>query len=266
MNLEFLKDVKVEAIKKSAPKTKTSVPSIPTEADLRVFPNGKVYPSEDFAAKMNLEFQVRKNVAPEGVEPQLEVVGNGLDIFPSTEWGMIKEEMEQNLLFACAVPKALAKVDMWSSTKYEEDGSPKASVFTQGSNTFAKNRLVPMIENTYGINWDTTLYVDLVFNEEYPIVSPTGIYHLPKIVSTGKNKGEATYIRRENLTICPLTVAHVEAKEPKEDPKPDVIANKTPEPVFEEQKDVTDNSPELQETTGNVPGEDWADKLGQSTN
>lgn len=257
MNLDFLKDVEVEAIKKSAPKGKTSVPSLPTEADLRVFPNGKVFPSEAFAAKMNLEFQARKNVAPEGEDPQLEVVGNGLDIFRSSEWGMLKGALEQEVLFMCTVPKALAKVDMWGSTKYEEDGSPKASVLTQGANTFAKKRLVPMIAEVYGINWDEALFVDLSFNEEYPIVSPTGIYHLPKIVSTGEKKGTATYIRRENLTICPLVVAHVEGKTHKTEPTPDVIAEKTP--VDENPKDSDAN----EVANASDPGADWADQLGQ---
>jgi len=243
MDLSFLQDVELEAVKKVAAKSRTSTPKLPTDADLRVFSNGRVYPSAKFVEAHNLEFKP-KEVLDGGSEPTV-VVGNGLEIFSSKDWGMIKGQLPEELLFCAPVEKALPKVDMWASTKYTEENEPKASVFTQGANTFAKDRLVPMIADIYGINWNETEYVDMTFVEDQVIASPNGLYHLPKIVSTGKHKGKADYIRRENLTICPLIVHSVKAKAPIDAP--------------------AENAPELDKKDSNGttdPGADWAKDLG----
>jgi hypothetical protein len=207
MDLSFLKDVKLEVVKKAAPKAKTSTPKLPTESDLRVFGSGRVYPSEAFAKEYELEFQP-KIALVEGEEPTV-IVGNGLDIFSSEKWGMIMGKLPQELVFVTAVPKSAAKVDMWASTKYDADNNlPKASVFLQGASTFSKEVLVPMLAAVYGIDWATVEYVDFTIARDTVIASENGIYHLPKVVSTGQHKGEDTYIRRENLSICPLVVSH----------------------------------------------------------
>tara|TARA_R110000772_G_scaffold206498_3_gene317082 strand:- start:524 stop:1063 length:540 start_codon:yes stop_codon:yes gene_type:complete len=169
--------------------------------------------------------------------------------------GALKEEF----LCVAPVPKRLAKVDMWASTKYDENNQPKASVFTQGSNTFAKDQLVPMISEVYGVDWEATAYVDLKVAEDSVISSENGIYALPKIVSTGKDKGNPTYVRRENLTICPLVVAHVEASEPKAEKSKDIISEVKAEDT---KKAVTKEVKEPETVSAGDPGEDWANKLG----
>lgn len=243
MNLDFLKDVKLEVVKKTASKARTTVVKLPVEADLRVFSNGKVFPSESFATKYELEYQPKANIAEEGKEPNLVVVGNGLDVFSSKDWGMIAGKLPQDLLFCCAVPKSSAKVDMWASTKYDENDVPKASVFTQGAATFGKKQLLPMISDTYGVDWETVDYVDMTVSIDNVITSENGIYHLPKIVSGGAHQGEQTYIRRENLTICPLVVVHTENK---------VIPEQAEKPSLDKALEPTEEA-----------GEDWAAKLGQ---
>ena len=136
MDLSFLDDVKLEVVK-STSKVKTATPKLPVEADLRVFSSGRVYPSEAFAAEFNLEFQTKEAV--EGTSTPTIVVGNGLDIFSSKRWGMIAGKLPQDLIFIAAVSKALPKVDMWASTKYDKiTGEPGNSVFTQGASTFSK--------------------------------------------------------------------------------------------------------------------------------
>ena len=243
MNLDFLKNVKLEAVDKATPKTRVAVVTLPTEADMRVFKNGKVYPSKAYAEKHELEFVPKQNIAKDGEPENMVIVGNGMDIFSSKEWAMIGD-LPQAVIFCAIVPKSSAKVDMWASTKYEEDNTPKASVYEQGANSFSKARLLPMLADIYGVNWDTTAYVDLQVVEDQPMVSANGYYIIPKIVSTGSRKGEPDYIRRENLTICPLVVAHTETVEPKEEKPADVIAEK---------KAV-------------APGEevDWSEALGSS--
>lgn len=213
MDLSFLKDVKLEPVKKQTTK-KPATPKLPETADLRVFANGRVYPSEAFAKRAQLEYVPRTVVAVEGKKDAIEIHGNGLEIFSSVDWGMVMGKLPQEVVFCAVVPKSLAKVDMWSSTKYDETNQPKASVLTQGVNTFAKERLVPMLANIYGVDWDTTAFVDLQIVTETVLASETGSYHLPKLVMSGKDKGKADYIRRENLTVNPLVVVHTELKEP----------------------------------------------------
>lgn len=265
MNLDFLKDVKLDAVAKTAPKTKVSVDLIPEKADIRVFANGRVFPSKDFAKRWELEFEPKINIASEGEEPIMDVIGNGLDIFSSLDWGMIKGKLPEELIFCTAVPKRLAKVDMWASTKYTEDNTPKASVFTQGLNTFAKERLIPMLTEVYKVNWDITEFVDLKVVEDSVISSENGIYTIPKVVSTGPKKGQPDYIRRENLTICPLVVADVKFSEKEVATTTDIIKTTTDikEPSVEEivEEDTMGGSLTTESATADL-GDDWASKLG----
>lgn len=77
-----------------------------------------------------------------------------------------------------------------------------------------------MLAAIYGVNWDTTDYVDLKVMTENRMASPNNVYQLPKIVSSGKFKGEDTYERRENIDVFPLVVVHEEAKKVKEAAEP----------------------------------------------
>lgn len=254
IDLSFLSDVKLEVVKKTAATTRTSTPKLPVDADLRVFSNGRVYPSAAFAKEFNLEFQTKGTL--EGADEPTVIVGNGLDVFSSKKWGMIMGKLPQELVFVAAVAKSLPKVDMWASTKYDkETGVPGNSVFTQGASTFSKNVLVDMLADIYGIVWADVEYVDFTVSRENVISSENGIYHLPKVVSTGKHKGEDTYVRRENLTICPLVVSHTELKIAKveaETSNLDIALNT-------EQDTAVDGAQE------EAPEEDWAGKLGQPT-
>lgn len=205
LNLSFLDDITLDVVKEITPAKRVKIEKTPPdEVDLRLFPNGNIFPSKKFVEQADIEFQDREEL-PDG---KFIINGNGLDIFDSKEWGMVQGKLPTELIFVAPVAKALPKVDMWGSAKYDGN-TPKSSVLTQGSNTFAKNRLVPMIADIYGVDWDKAAYVDLVVADK-PLVSPNGVYHIPKIVSGGKNKGKATYERRENINICPLVVAKVE--------------------------------------------------------
>ena len=260
MNLDFLKNVKLEAVAKTAKTAKVPVVKLPTEADLRVFANGKVYPSTGFAAQHELQFVPKVQVGENAGEPVMEIVGNGLDIFSSLDWGMLSAArtagaLEEEFLCIVVVPKRDAKVDMWASTKYDEANEPKADVFTQGASTFSKGRLLEIITSTYSINWDEVEYVDFTMAEDSPIPSPTGVYTIPKVVSTGAKKGQPTYIRRENINVCPLVVAKIETIEAPQAKPADPFANViSTEPITTASEGETDTSAD--------PGEDWASQLG----
>lgn len=225
MNLSFLSDVTLEVVSKIAPAKKLQIIRTPGDnVDLRVFSNGKVYPSQAFATEFNLEYQPR--VVKEGVAI---INGNGLDVFNSVDWGMIAGKLPTELIFVSAVAKDQPKVDMWGSTKYNEDHTPKASVLDQGAQTFGKNTLVPMIEEIYGNRAEDYSYIDFKVAEE-TIESPNGVYHLPKKVAAGKHKGENTYIRRENISIHPLVIVHVELPAVKEGNQTDMFKGEDTSP------------------------------------
>jgi hypothetical protein len=209
VNLSFLDDVELDVITTIAPAKKVQVEKIPTAEGIafRLFPNGNVYPSAAFAAEMDLEFQPRELL--EGSDDKYITIGNGLDIFSSEKWGMIKGKLPQPVIFVAPVAKALAKVDMWGSTKYDENNEPKASVFTQGKNVFSERTLVPLIAEVYGVEWDKVAYIDLKVVDKQ-MKTETEIYNIPKIVAAGKNKGKDDYVRREHIVIKPLVVAHQE--------------------------------------------------------
>lgn len=259
MDLSFLSNVKLEVVKPAGINKREAAPKLPTDADLRVFANGKVFPSEAFAAKYDLEFQPR--IQGGTLEkPTYTTPGNGLDVFSSKKWGMIMGQLPTELIFCTVVPKSSPKVDMFAATKYNADNTPIASVFTQGASVFSKDVLVPMIADIYGINWDAVEYVDLVVATDNPLVSPNGVYHLPKVVSSGPLKGEDTYIRRENLTICPLLIKDTVQKtgETEEsqlkhgvETKPELVP--TTELVAETPVQQYETVSEVPETPGNAP-------------
>ena len=96
-------------------------------------------------------------------------------------------------------------------------------------------------------------FVDFTISRENTVASENNIYHLPKIVSNGKHKGEDTYIRRENLTICHLVVSYTELKE-----VGDAVAVNPMDAAMS-----TDNKADsLFKEEAQVPSEDWAASLG----
>lgn len=282
MNLDFLNNVKLEEV---ATKTKisTKIIKLPVDADLRVFSNGSIYPSESFAKDFDLEYR-NKEVVVEGGEP--EIVGNGLDVFSSLKWGMIQGKLPKELLFVSAVAKTAPKADLWANTKYDGD-VPKASVFTQGCATFGKNTLLQMITDVYGIDFSTVDYVDLSVVRDQTVSHPSGIYNIPKTVASGKNKGKDTYIRRNNIDIYPLVLSE---NQPEAEVKEETITEITSEPAVETPdmiENITQDSPPVEkveeavtndtstpeptstedlfgdvETPAEDPGDDWAAKLG----
>jgi hypothetical protein len=183
---------------------------LPEEADLRLFSNGKLYPSKTFAENNMLEF---RPIPKEGEEayPQ-----NGLDIFSSEEWGMVQGRLPQKVMFLAVVPKSTPKIDVFGTTRYELDGTPKSSVFTQGGGTFVKQRLMGLVADVFDINWDIVEFVDLKIVTDKVVSSSNGVYQLPTVISTGPHKGSPTYKVRNNIIINPLALITTSYKAKKE--------------------------------------------------
>lgn len=196
---DFLKNVKVEPNKKEVKERVYSKQELnPTNgADIRVFKDGRVYPSEALAQKDNLEYAEKGNKS-----------GNAYDVFPSNKWNWYPKDIQQ-VVFIAMVPKSAPKADLFSEVTYDTDGTPKSTVLDQGAATFGKKYLVQMLADAYTQGnvetlFGTNNYVDLVIVRDAVVATPDNIYLIPKVVSRGEDAGKPTFVRRENLVLNPL--------------------------------------------------------------
>jgi hypothetical protein len=184
MDYSFLNGLTlVDTGRQRTPKTKT-----PEGLTLRIFPNGEVYPSADLVNKFNLEYGNKDEQAQT----------NGIDVIDSSEW--IPTAQFPRMIIFGFVPKTEAKIDLFGTCRYNEDGTPKSSVYVQGSTSPMLLELV----RSMGYLTDDQKYCDLQVVTEYPITMKDGIATVPKVVERGANKGEKTYERRENITFYPV--------------------------------------------------------------
>lgn len=268
--LAFLKDITLVGAEK--PKRAASVSSKdynPAEdrMAIRLFYDGSVFPSTALVDRFNLEYATREvdNTplepivaggeaqgvgAPEPAKVRYkDVTGNGFDVADTNEFKSFVSP--QRLLVVAVTPKAELKVDLFSSTGYEEDNTPSSSVLTQGSATFGKSVMIPMVEEVYGLKFKVAgksakpAKLDEkgnVISEEVPAVEEIpglefvdlallgsegteasagfrlpetkNIAFLPKRVSRGDKRGESTVARRENpelFVLMPISMVDEES-------------------------------------------------------
>ena len=226
--LNFLSDVKLEEVKVDQKRTAVAAKDRnPEDAfmGIRIWKGGEVYPSKLLVNTLNLEYvNVSISMVPVTKEGQPvmedkdgqqvakmkreytypEVVGNALDVIDTSTWLQYPKD-QKRLILVAAVPKNLPKVDLFGSTKYNEDGTPIATVLTQGASTFGKE-LLNTIKEVYGSEVNETGFIDLeiCIDSDLSTLSSTGIFLLPKKVSRGAEAGKLDYERRENISIFPL--------------------------------------------------------------
>ena len=196
MNFDFLKNVQLsvpETKTKAEKPGRTAVPKNPEGLTLRVFANGKIYPSQELVNTFDLEYPCR----------DIDAVNFGLDVFKSTDWGMFPVNAPQKYIFIAPVLKDSSKVDLFGSVKYTEDGKPVNSVMEQGGGTFGE-QLLEMITEVYGITLEKGSFLDLEVKTDVVVKSPNDVYFIPKTVARGEKKGQITVVRRENITVMPL--------------------------------------------------------------
>lgn len=176
----------------------------PTTADLRIFKDGSVFPSEALVADFNLEYQATGS----------DIKGLGFDVIDSRQFPNTREFTPAFIMIA-PVDKKAGKVDLFNACTYGKDGKPLVSVMDQGSNSFGKTLLI-MLKEVYGIELDgktpgsdfIDLNIEAVASVREQLAKATGgIYNVPKTVSRGEGKGLGTYVRRENLDIYVLVPA-----------------------------------------------------------
>lgn len=196
LNLDGLLDIKLEIPQlATVVKAKTTVKN-PEDADIRVFARGTVLPSAALVAEFDLEFQ------PKG-KPK----GNAIDVFSSVDWPMIT--LEKEMIFVAVVRKTNPKVDLFNKVTYTEN-TPNVSVMDSPNATFGKHVLLEMLTSAYGVDWETTKYVDLTIARSNKMESPSDKFWIPKTVSRGAHKGDFAIVVRENAAVFPLVIKHEE--------------------------------------------------------
>lgn len=233
--LGFLKSSTVEEAK-DTPKGKGGKSKqwnpVPSILAIRVWKDGSVFPSQALVDKFQLEYQkakITKTLVPakevaglseeakaamEKPEPVYkntyeypDGTGNGFDVINSTEWGQFKGKEGQAMLFVAPVLKSEPKVDLFSTTNYEETGIPIMSVMDQGAVTFGTKVLLPAIEKVYGIKLtEEKEFVDMEVVEILENFNITehfskNIMFVPKVISRGEKQGQMDYERREGAKV-----------------------------------------------------------------
>lgn len=232
----FLKSAEVEEVatketagaKRGGPRKQWNPP--PALLAIRVWHDGSVFPSQALVDKFDLEYKdavitfedipakpavmeadgiTIKTEAKEAYRKRIATVnppvGNGFDVIDTREWGQWKMP-ENNMLFIGAVPKDSPKVDLFSSTVYNDEGKASNTVMEQGAATFGKG-LVTTIKELYGVELnDEKEYVDMIVAAELDGVNintqfSKSITLAPKKVSRGKDAGQMDYVRRENMVL-----------------------------------------------------------------
>lgn len=175
---DFLRTIK---ILEETPGPKATVKT-PDVFGLRIFTNGKVYPSKELVEKFSMAYDAENS--------------NGMDIFLSTEWSQYPEGTPPVLLVAF-VPRTEGKITLFGSLP---KGSKPVNILSHGPKS---PELLELIRTTYKLT-DEELYIDVVVDATVPLTTSNNIYFIPKVVQRGEKKGEKTYVRRENITIYPL--------------------------------------------------------------
>lgn len=211
MDLSFLKNVEVKEVPPKVRAERVKLDKFPVEgAHFRVYKNGRIFAAKQVAEDYKLEFTAKEEILIPGKDTdddktKLVATGNGLDIFSSENWQMIATPAP--MLFIAVVPRnGNPKIDIYGSCTYEEDGTPKRSIENNTLSTFAKEVLVPLLEEVYGVDFEANDYVDLVMNTDYAIEAPRNVFSIPKTVSRGDNKGDLVFVTRKDVTVFPLTV------------------------------------------------------------
>lgn len=203
--LSFLKNITLasnDAVKPVTVRAKAAVNRNPETADIRIYRNGSVYPSAKLVNTCNLQY------APKDSTDK----GNGFDVFSSKDF-LNTKHLAEVFLFIAMVPRSEGKIDLFASCTFEEDGTPKSDVLSQGANT-AGVEILEKIKEVYGIEMlEGESFMDLKIVSDSPFTTEDSIYFIPKTVSRGAKKGDVTLVRREDLTLYALVpVSMLEAE------------------------------------------------------
>ena len=162
ISFDFLNDVQLKEVSATTTRNKLGIlEKQPTGNCIRLFPDGKVFPSDELIESFDLNY--RRKDAP--------VQGNGFDVFSVLDWGQWPVDFNTpGFLVIAPVSKSEAKVDLFAHCRYDDQGNAKGNVATQGTSTFGKH-LIKLLKETYGEEFfdGTRVYLDLeIKNLDFP--------------------------------------------------------------------------------------------------
>lgn len=210
----------------------------PAGLTIRVWKDGKVFPSQELVDKFGLEYpdqyplEELENAEKQEITLKSIELGNGFDVADTDEFKTFQTGGTR-LLVISPCKREEGKVDLFASVTYDKTtGKPKSSVMRQGAATFGNDFLIPKIEEIYGITFyrpaveakeakldeagkeispavtaspeqEGVDFVDLVFlgqqgENSSPFLAPKGFAFFPKRFARGESKGEMTIERREH--------------------------------------------------------------------
>lgn len=199
MDFNFLKNLAPAVVEEKQRAPKTSIKAVPEGVDFRVSLTGNIYLNARFVEEFNLQYKHKEDTDK----------GNGIDIVESWQWSQYPKDAPDVLFFAISNRK-YPKLDLYNSTKYNEDGSPKGDVLTQIQKVDLNIVFKALFSCDY--NEETAKehapngYLDLVLVRGIDFTPSNGKFYLPKEVSRGENKGEYTTSLRESISLYPVTI------------------------------------------------------------
>lgn len=204
MDLSFLGNVTVAAapvIKaKGIPANRKKERQPLGDNEIRLFTDGSVYPSQNLITLLNLEYGKRD----ENNEP----TGYGFDVIDSRDMTNQLTGLGPNDAFVglALVARKEGKLDLFARTTYETNGDPASTVATQGSSTYGKEELIPLLQQVYGpeFQFNELGYCDLEISTEHKFTSPDDRFFVYKRISRGPSKGKKDYAVRVGVSIQPL--------------------------------------------------------------
>lgn len=196
---------------------RTSTITNPEGLTLRVFKDGRVLPGQELVDTFNLEYQNQvvgvDAATPEEATTILQAhVGNGIDIFMAYDLSSFPKELPNGLLVTFT-PKSEAKVNLFKTTEYSEDGTPKSSVMSQfkvAASSFGKNSLIPMLEVVLNKGkeeiFKESKFIDLEVLPEAQLPIAGDHLWIPKKKSRGQDAGQLQLSKRDKQPVMVLSI------------------------------------------------------------
>jgi len=141
--------------------------------DFRIFRSGGIEFTEEFRTKVDNKW---------------------LDIVFSSKWKEYPQDRQKLCFININTIDKPAKADIKTESK---------------SVVYIKDTFLVESEELWGIKWENTAFVDFKLEDTSIEVK---IAALPKVIQRGESKGDPDYVRRENITLTPITPLNLEPK------------------------------------------------------
>ena len=201
---DFLNKVVIPTVKPSKGEMRVTKAQ-PTKADIRVYlKDGRVFINQELVDELKM-YEIADD-------------SKGIDIWTTLDWGGYYPKEKPAVMLASFIKKhtkdgAVSKIGLVvTNRKIEGNKTPKPEAGLSPS--FGKE-LLDMYFSTYVATEDDTdvdawneklqkegiYYIDLVIDKDIEVGTSDGIVYVPKKITRGKDKGQARYVRRENVQV-----------------------------------------------------------------